>query len=554
MGRITGAQLMARALRAEGVEVAFGIPGTAVFALYEACDLEQIRIVGTRHEAAAVHAAEGYARVKRAPGVAIATEGPGFTNAIPGLVHAHIAGNPVLLITGMPPVEELGKGAMQEIPQDEMGKPFCKWSAMIPSIERIPEFVSLAFRYMTSGVVGPTHLTVPVNLLEGMIEEDIAPLTPSYMSDSTVRTAADPGSVDRIIDLLAAAERPLIVGGTMAFWARADAPLRELINLTGTPFYLVESARGMVSELHPLWGGLQSVGQADLIVLLGIRSSLATLMRFGAMQPDVRFVHVYPDPTHIGQNLTPAVGVSADIGVVCEQLVSAARRRQWTARSSWPPEPAWPESGDIEQLSGGVHPASVVRSVEHFVDDRTIRSWGYGTFAGWVSPAIRVTRPSGCLMSDGLMQLGVSVPYAIGARLAEPDARIICYVGDGAFGFHALEMETAARNELPFVVVVGNNAGWNVEQIFQEIMYGRDRVVGTKLSLARYDLLTEALGGHGELVENSEDLDAALARAFASGKPACVNVTINPIGEPQQQIALESFSTRRFHHESIVKT
>ncbi len=548
MAKISGAELLVRASKAEGVDTMFGLPGNAIFAVYEACDLDGgVRVISMRHEAAAVFAAEGYARVKREPGVVLVTEGPGFANTMGGLAHAQTAGNPVLVISGMPPSYLLGRIASQELPAAEMAVSMTKWSVQVPTIERIPEFVTVAFRRLRTGRRGPVHLAIPVDLLEGMIEEDAARIIPSKRSGPTASAGAPPEAIEQIVDLLAGAERPLIIGGSSAFWSGADEALKGLVELTGTPFSLRDSARGMISDHHSLAATPKTLAQADLVLLIGQRSNDQTAC---GLPDGARVVHVEEAPEDVGHNIELAVGIAADPGVVTRQLLDAAKKRQWPDRRNYWPVPR-SDAGDKRERQcepGALHPLSVFEVAERFADEQTIRTYEHGNYAMWLQGWVKIGRASGFMCSDGLAMIGVGVPYALGARAADPNARVICYTGDLAVGYHALEFETAMRHQLPFVAIVGNDGGLAIEQHYQTSMFGAGREVGTWFSPARYDLLAQSLGAYGERVERLEDLGPAIERAFASGKPACIDVTVNKAMGPFAGWTVSDMTKRLHDH------
>jgi len=554
MAKISGAEVLVRSLRAEGVDTLFGLPGNAIFALYEACDLDgNIRLINTRHEGAAVFAAEAYARVKRQPGVVAVTEGPGFANAMPGLAHAQVTGSPVLVISGMCPSYLIGKIAMQELPAATMAAAMTKWSAQVPTIDRIPEYVAVAFRRLRAGREGPVHLAIPVDLMEGLIDEDAICIRPSSRSGPTAGSGASPTAVSQIADLLASAQRPVVIAGSSAYWTGADAALKELVELTGTPFSLRDSARGMIPDDHPLAANHETLGQADLIVLIGQRTNDHTVR---PLPKGARLVQVDSAAEDIGHNVQLEVGVAGDPAVFAQQLLEEAKTRQWPNRgNSWPiPAPIPTEDRKpLENAPGALHPLSVFEIAEQFADKTTIRTYEHGNFGFWLQGWLKVGRACGLMSSDGPGQVGVGIPFALGAAAAEPGTRVICYTGDLAVGFHALEFETAVRNRLPFVAIVGNDSGMAIEEHYQTAMFGEGRNVGSQFSPARYDLLVQALGGYGERVERLEDLAPAIERAFASGKPACIDVTVSKAKGPLTNWTVNDMTIRLHDHAAGIR-
>jgi acetolactate synthase-1/2/3 large subunit len=552
-----GAQLLVKALQAEGVRCVFGLAGVGIFPIFDACLDAQLRLVDVRHEAAGVHMAAGWARVTGEPGVCLVTEGPGHANAMPGLITAFADDTPVLLLSGMAETENWGRGAIQEIPQVEMAGPVSRWSAVVPEARRIPEMMATAFRHMRSGHPGPVHLSLPVDVLEAKLEEPAG--RPGVLSTrQTGRAFPDPREVERTIDLLSRAERPIVIAGTDAWWAQAGESLRAFIETTKIPLFTLEHARGLVSDDHPLCFGnayssysqaAQQIRQADLVLLLGEKVDFRFMFGY-SFGREATFITVHPSPEEVGRNRAVAVGIAADIGATLEQLVAVARGRRWT-------EGQWLQAlgglreaheAKVVELAGvessPLHPLSLVREVEPFLDREAILVFDGADFAAWAQMALKARRPGGWLPLGFLGMLGTGVPYAVAAKAARPEAQVVCFTGDGALGFHLMEFDTAIRHRLPFVVVVGNDAAWGIEQHFQRALYSPDRLVGTSLRRSRYDLIVEALGGHGEFVEQSKELRPALERAFASGKPSCVNVAVQHTPSPMTQ-AFTRFLLRR---------
>lgn len=529
-----------------------------IFPIFDAFLDAGVRLVDVRHEAAGVHMAAGWARVTGEPGVCLVTEGPGHANAMPGLITAFADDTPVLLLSGMAETENWGRGAIQEIPQVELACPVSKWAAVVPEARRIPEMIATAFRQMRAGHPGPVHLSLPIDVLEGSVAEPPASWPAQLSTRQTGRPAADPREVERAIDLLHRAERPVVIAGTDAWWAQAGEPLQRFIELTRVPLFTLEHARGLVPDDHPLCFGsgyssysqaAQQIRQADLVLLLGEKVDFRFM--FGhSFGREATLITVHPAPEEVGRNRPVAVGITADVRAALDQLVAAAQGRQWK-------EGPWVHAlraareaheAKLAELSGHdaspLHPLALVREVEPFLEREAILVFDGADFSAWAQMALKARRPGGWLPLGFLGMLGTGVPYAVAAKVARPEAQVVCFTGDGALGFYLMEFDAAIRHGLPFVVVVGNDAAWGIEQHFQRALYGADRLVGTSLRLSRYDLMVEALGGHGEFVEHPKELRPALERAFASGKPACVNVVIQHTPSPMTQ-AFTRFLLRR---------
>ena len=558
MGKVTGAQLLIRSLRAEGVDTLFTLSGTAILGTYDHCAEEGLRLIDGRHESAVVHTAEGYARAKAEPAVAMVTEGPGHANAMPGLACAYAEGSPVLLISGVAHSHGLGSGANQEIPQVEMAAPITKWSALVPSAGHIPAYVARAFRHMRTGEPGPTHLSIPVDRLdEDLVDAEATPILGSRAFGPTAGAGAAPRLVDQALLLLAGAKRPLEIAGTTAYWSKAADAVRGLVEATRTPVLTTSRARGLVSDEHPLcFGGYpyasermtELVCNADLVVVLGEKLDLGFVR---VLPPGAAIVHVHPNPAEVGRNRPVAVGIAASVDIAAEQLAEAARGRAWPKRTGWlgSLERARSELDETrrEAAPGGapVHPLQVSKALESLLDAESFLVTETSSFAWWSMEHLEQRRPGRWQHSTVLWMLGTGIPYALGAKAAFPESRVVLVSGDGSFGFYPMEFDTAVRHNLPIVAIVGADEAWGIEQKFQEARFGEGRLVATSLRPTRYDKMIEAMGGHGEHVEQPDELAPALERAFASGKPACINVVTETALPPSLGAYVESLKQQQ---------
>lgn len=561
MDKVTGGHLLVRALKAHGVKHVFSLPGAPLFPFYEACLDQSLEIIVGRHEEAIVHMAEGWSRTTGHPSVVLLSPGPGHSNGVPGLATAHAECSPVIMLSGIDVAARLGTGARQELPQVEMCAPITKWSALLSDGKRITEYVDRAFRTVTTGMPGPVHISVTADCLSGTIEQAGGGAPISGYSRPTFSPGAEPAFIDEVLELLAKAQCPLMIAGGAAFWSRAGSALREFIELTKLPLFTVEQARGLISDHHPYCFGdaystvnpvAQLLSRADLIIVLGER--IDCTFAYGSCFGAARIVHICLNPEEIGKNRQVECGVAGDPRIVTSQLLEAARERQWVERTCWL-EALRAAKLDHEQRvrslacsgeSGGpVHPARIAFEVEKLLDDRDILTFDGGDFTGWARFCTTARRPGGWLASTVLGYLGVGLPYALGAKLASPESKVFVLTGDGALAFSVMEFETAVRHNIPVVVVVANDAAFGVEVYYQAKWFGPDRVVGTELTNTRWDLMAQAMGAWGELVDTPDKLAPALQRAVASGKPACVNVLCQRTPSPQTQSFSRVYLMRR---------
>jgi acetolactate synthase-1/2/3 large subunit len=529
-----GADLVVGALASAGVRHLFSLSGNQILSVYDATLGRDIRIIHTRHEAAAVHMADAWGRLGEEPGVALVTAGPGHLNTLSALYGALMAESPVVLLSGHAPAGQAGRGAFQEMDQAGAAAPVTKASWVAKDATRLGEDMALALELARSGRPGPVHVSLPGDLLDAAVGGDGTRLT---MEPRGSMPAAD-ADLRRLVELLESARRPLVLlGPAMARPARRAA-VERLAAATAMPALPMESPRGVNDPwLHMATGCL---GKADLVLLLGKRLDFA--VRFGAappFDPSCRFVQADWDAEALDRSGRVSLGLVTDPARLAEQIGAAAplsgRWREWgdevaAARVSVPAE--WEELRRSSRVP--VHPLRVCAALQPLLDRGAVLVADGGEFGQWIQAGC----DAGTRMINGLSgSIGSALPLALAARLRHPDRAVIAVLGDGTFGFHAFELDTALRARLPVVAVVGNDARWNAEHQLQLQHYGAGRAVACELRPTRYDLVAQALGGHGEHVEQPEDLGPALERALASGLPACVNVMIDGVAAPTYRAA-----------------
>jgi acetolactate synthase-1/2/3 large subunit len=527
-----GADLLVHGLQAAGVTRIFSLSGNHIMEVYDALVGSGIQIVHTRHEAAAVHMADAYARLTGQVGVAMVTGGQGHTNGVAGFPTALAGEVPVLLLSGHAPLKELGNGAFQELRQAEMAAPIAKAAWTAQRAEELAADIARAVSLARSGRPGPVHLSLPTDLLEATVE-GVAPPPAAAFAPAAMPLPATTAHV--IAELVAAAERPLLLAPPALCTPAGLAALAALEAASGLPAAAMNSPRGLAD---PSLGAFpELLPEADLILLLG--KPLDFTSRFGRPAAKARFVAIEPDAALLGR-AQRLLGERLLLGAVAEApaavlALTAAMRRVpaqegWAAHVretiAWRPA-AW--AGLAGAPEGPIHPATLCHAINAALaaqGDATFVCDG-GEVGQWGQSLVRAPRR----ITNGVAgAIGVGLPFAIGARAAVP-APTLALMGDGSFGFHMAELDTAARHGLPFVCVVGNDSRWNAEHQIQLRDYGANRAHGCELAPGtRYDLVATALGGHGEYVERAEDLAPALERAFASNRPAVVNVVI--AGEP----------------------
>ena len=538
---LRGADIVMRCLEHAGHKTIFTLSGNHIMSLFDAAIGTSINLVHTRHEAAAVHAADAWGRLTGKPGIAMVTGGPGHANATPALMTALGQESPVVLLSGHTETGQLGRGGFQELRQADMAAPVCKASWMATSAETLGADIAKAVRIATSGRPGPVHLSLPSDLLDAHVAGNAA-IWPEPADFAAAPVALNDAAADAVLGIISAALRPLLIAGPHLANPSGRALLARLEADLGVPTCIMESPRGFNDATLGAFNEL--IRRVDLIILLG--KAFDFTLKFGEapwIDPACRFISIDPEGAlveraarEIGPRL--AFGCVASTRLAGETLLHRAAGRA-VGRGAWLAEArtAFTNRPDTwatlaSNTPGKLHAIEVFRALKPFVerDPGTVLICDGGEFAQWGQSVLPVVPRR---MINGVTgAIGSSLPMAIASRLAEPKAPVFAVLGDGTFGFHMAEFETAARLSLPFVAVVGTDSRWNAEYNLQVRDYGRDRAVGCELTPARYDLVAVALGGHGELVERPEQMAPAIERALASGKPACINVMIESIPSP----------------------
>jgi acetolactate synthase-1/2/3 large subunit len=536
MGMIHGGWLIAKILKREGVEVVFTLSGGHIAAVYDGCLREGIRVVDTRHEQAAVHAAEGWAKSTRKPGVALLTAGPGVTDGVTGVANAHLANSPILVIGGAAPLSLWDRGALQEMNQIDLLRPITKWARTVHETSRLGEYTAMAFRQMLNGKPGPTFLEVPMDVLNNFADTDTLfdPGEPSSYRTSG-RTAPDPELVVRAAALLEEARRPVIMAGTAVWWCDAAAPLRQLAERIQAPVFLNGAGRGCLPPTHPLFftaSRRKALEGSDTILAIGTRMDF----RLSHGQPplipaEANIIWFDLLGQDVGVNRGAAVGLVGDVALSMREVTQATRQHEggdWLAHIRFQEQASMERDAALMNNDGvPIHPMRFCREIRDFIDEDTTVVGDGGDIVSYGGRVINVYKPGYWLDPGPMGCLGTGTGFAMAAQLARPGKKVLILHGDGAFGLNGMEFESMVRQKLPVVSIIGNDGAWGQIKHPQRAMVGH----ATAAELApgvRYDKMVEALGGYGELVECPRDIRPALERAFASGLPACVNVLIDP--------------------------
>ncbi|MEZ5856059.1 MAG: thiamine pyrophosphate-binding protein [Hyphomicrobiaceae bacterium] len=541
-GKLRGADIIARSLERLGHRTVFTLSGNHIMSIFDAAIESKLNLIHTRHEAAAVHMADAWGRLTGEPGIAMVTGGPGHANAVGALFTALSAESPMVLLSGHAATWELGRGGFQEIKQADMAAPVSKASWTASSAASLGEELGEALRIAKSGRPGPVHLSLPSDLLDEVVEHNAIRWPDEKKVGEPDRIGLQDAAADAVLAAIGAAARPVILAGPHLSSRKGRQLLKSLEHVTGAPAAVIESPRGANDATIGAFGDV--IKTADLIVLLGKALDFTVRWAKGpTFAPGVKLISIDPDAVLVGRAAKEkgsdlVFGCVADVYLAGEAIVRRAGARDFKAGGGWLNEArqmmdtrpaAWATLKG--STAGRLHAAEVFRALRPLVerDPETVLICDGGEFAQWGQSLLPVNKR---IINSVAGSIGASLPFAIAARVHDRKAPIIAVMGDGTFGFHMSEFETAVRHGTPFVAILGNDACWNAESQIQKRDYGADRMHGCALLPARYDQVVAALGGHGELVERIEDLVPAVERALASGKPACVNIQIESIAAP----------------------
>jgi acetolactate synthase-1/2/3 large subunit len=550
MATVDGGELVGRVLQEQGVKYLFAINGGHTFPILATLQSHGIKLIHMRHEQATAYAADGWARSTGRPGVCCVTAGCGLTNAVTGLCLAGLTNSAVICLAGQHPTIEDGLGSFQEAYGAEVCRTFAKFTHRVIDWPRIGFDLRMAFREALSPPQGVAVVELPTNVLYQQGDDQAQFRGAKVYDPDELRCQGDPRAVERAVELLARAERPLLVGGDGIFWSGAAAELRELAELTKTPVYTRRAGQGALSEEHELAvrGAWKKpfTSRADVVIAVGFRFWSGE--KFG--QPPTwtdraTYVQVDPTPTRVGWNVPAEVAVVGDPKLVLRQWIDLVKSR---ARDFGPEKNgAWRrEVGEARATFDRairdraaqardalpIHPDRLVGDLANMLDPAATLVIDSFTLSGYTSHWLPARFPGQIVDAGPLAPVGHSIGMAIGVQLARPSRLVVAIIGDGGMGIGGWDLETAARYHLPIVAVLWNNSSWGPGFDQMPILKGRTEPF-TMLPKIRYDRIAEELGCHGEYVESPEEITPALERALAAGKPAHDNVIGDPrIGHP----------------------
>ena len=531
-----GGKLAAKALKQAGVECIFTLSGGHIMAIYDGCLDEGIRVIDVRHEQAAVHAADAWSRLNpNKIGCAVLTAGPGVTDGVTGVANAWRANSPILVIGGQGPLGNLRQGSLQEMDHVSVMRPITKWADTCYDTRRIPDYIEMGIRHAVSGNPGPSFLEIPMDVLMGVVEEkDVRfPLIITKPS----RMLPDKEDVREVIKLIKESKTPVMMAGTSVKWSNASKSVQRFVEETHIPTFVNGMGRGTIKpKTKELLNRVrkEAIQKCDLFICAGVL--LDFRLNYGnTIPPNAKIVQLDIENKLIGTNRSADASMVGDLNSSFEMLLQCIEEEQEKLDfSSWRDQLIEREEQLEDEFKSQLNsdevpidPLRMCREVRDYVEDKEIILIGDGGDIVAQAAKVLPAPAENSWMDPGpLGTLGVGMPFALAAQIAEPDKRVLIIYGDGSFGFNGFEYDTAIRFNLPIVGIVGVDGLWGQIARPQASMYGANQLTAAKLNFTRYDKIVEAMGGHGEYCEKPEEIGPALERAFSSGKAALINVVI----------------------------
>ena len=529
------AALIARYLKSQGVKRIYGLCGGHIMPIWMRLDAEGIQIIDVRDERAAVYMAHAEAELGNGLGVALVTAGPGVTNAMTGIAYSHVARSSVLVLSGLPPVPQGNRGALQDITHTDLVRSVTRYARTVYNADlALQELDEAVCRSLgQGGEPGPTYLDFPVDVLRRRVSPALE-LAERFVPRTFNSIAPNEAEVRAAVELLWSAKRPLVISGR---GAKFSSPvLIELLSRLGAAYLDTGESKGLVPESHPsVVAAMRGVvmKQADVVLTLGRRLDFQLAYGSPAVFGNAKFVRIADCAAELRDNRRGAVEILASCDLTLQAMLEVAAERAPASDKSWLDNLRQQHQERSEKLSlsmrnakagsdGLMHPNQILSALRDVVDDDAILVADGGDFLSFARVGLSATT---YLDPGSLGCIGVGTPLGVAASLVCPDKTVVVATGDGAFGFNAMELDTAVRHNAPLLVVVANNGAWAIEVRDQIESYGK--VVGTRLKFSDYAAMAKGLGLYAERVERAEDLNGAIERALAN-RPALLDVLVTP--------------------------
>ncbi len=543
---ISGGHLVAKALKAEGVDTIFTLCGGHIIDIYDGCLDEGIRIVDVRHEQVAAHAADGYARMTGKLGCVVTTAGPGCTNAVTGVATAFRSETPMIHIGGQSSLTQHKMGSLQDLPHVDMMAPITKFSSGVFSTERVADMVSMAARECYNGAYGPSYLEIPRDILDREIPIESAVIPEPGKYRASARSIGDPADIEKLADILVKAQRPAVLFGQQVWTSQSHHEAISFVRALDIPAYMNGASRGMLPQEDPHHFDRtrsDAFKNADVILIVGTPFDFR--MGYGKrISNEATLVQIDLDYSTVGKNRDISLGLAGHPGAILAAVEQAASANMDSAarqqRQKWMNELREIEATKLEKLmpmfttdQNPIHPYRLAYEINEFLNEDTIYIGDGGDIVTISAQAVRPRNPGQWMDPGALGSLGVGTGFSMAAKMANPQKEVVCLYGDGAFGMTAFDMETSQRFGAPYLAVIGNNSAMNQIRYGQLAKYGQDRGdVGNKLGDVPFSQFGEMIGGYGEEVHEAKDIQPALQRAreaiAKTGKCAVVNVWVDP--------------------------
>ena len=538
---MTGGDLLVRALRDRGVDFIATVCGNGLDPILEACRVGGMRVVDARAEDAASYVAESYARLTGKLGVTTSSSGVAHINAMAGVLNSYYDGSPLLLITGETALPGTDRGKFQELDHTALVAPLCKYARRVTRTDEIEFYINEAIAHATSPRPGPVQLSIPADVTAAEVDEDALPVV--ERTPAAVRPSGDGDSklIDKAARLLADSARPMIVAGSGAFYARAGDELLYLAGITGAPVATLIWDRGVLEKSDHCMGVVgaatgrpEVLPRADAIVLVG--GQIDYRLGYGRapeVANDAQLVRIDADPEEIHQGRAPDIGIVGNPRRILAQIarryeeLNGPNHSDWKTeavqannafRKKWridPPPPSPPLTG--RHLVDALGPF-LTDDVTFLVDGGNIGQWAHQKYADRYPPNWITCGASGCV--------GWGIPGAMGAKLAFPDRPAILLIGDGAIHFAISDLESAVRQDLPFVVVVADDSAWGIVVTEQRETYGADSMIASLIGPVQYDLVAQGLGANGAVAETADEFNVEMDKALAADRPSLIQVPL----------------------------
>ncbi len=533
-----GSAMIMSALEKEGVEIIFGFPGGAVLPLYNQLYDASIKHILVRHEQAAVHAADGYARVTGKPGVVFATSGPGATNLVTGIANAYMDSVPLVLITGQVASRAIGTDAFQEADITGITLPITKHNYLVKQVEDLPGILSEAFYIASTGRRGPVLIDVPKDVFDQEAPFhydrncDIAGYKPTYEGHA--------GQISRAVKAIRDARQPVFFGGGGLIRSGASQVLGEFAEEAQIPVILTLMGLGAYPGDGRLFLGMPgmhgsvtanyALSEADLIIAAGVRFDDRVTGKLESFASSARIIHIDIDPAEIGKNVQIDIPIVGDVKLVLEALKKKLRpghtSKWWKKITAWQnrhPLPGWANSPE-----GSLKPQFVIKELSRLCEEERIVATDVGQHQMWAAQHFVVREPNTFITSGGLGTMGYGFPAAVGAKLAAPDKRVVCISGDGGFQMNIQELATAVYNQIDIIIAVINNGYLGMVRQWQDIFFDKRYACTALKCNPDFVRVAEAYGAKGLRAETEKEATGAIEKALAEKGPVLIDFVVEP--------------------------